>query len=88
MWVTVLVSQPSVSMETETTQRICSPSRPGRPTVFITSRKQRALAGLALRRSGALACREFALELLDLGAGGFPKSLVERVAGFDLAGVD
>ena len=28
MWVTVLASQPSVSIDTETTQRICSPSLP------------------------------------------------------------
>ncbi len=35
---TVLASQPSVSMETETTHRIASPSRPCLPTVFITSR--------------------------------------------------
>ena len=38
-WVTVLASQPSESMETETTQRIDSPRRPGLPTVFITSRR-------------------------------------------------
>ena len=37
---TVLASQPSVSIETETTQRICSPSRPFLPTVFITSRSR------------------------------------------------
>jgi len=40
MWVTVLVSHPSVSIETETTQRTCSPSRPGLPTVFMTSRSR------------------------------------------------
>ena len=34
-WVTVLASQPSVSMETETTQRMGSPSLPSLPTVFI-----------------------------------------------------
>ena len=38
MWVTVLASQPSVSIETETTQRTGSPSLPALPTVFITSR--------------------------------------------------
>ena len=37
-WVTVLASQPSVSIETETTQRIGSPSWPCLPTVFMTSR--------------------------------------------------
>ena len=35
---TVLASQPSVSIETLTTQRTCSPSLPLLPTVFITSR--------------------------------------------------
>ena len=38
MWVTVLASHPSVNIETETTQRIFSPSFPGFPTVFKTSR--------------------------------------------------
>ncbi len=37
-WVTVLASQPSVSIETETTQRMEPPSWPGLPTVFMTSR--------------------------------------------------
>ena len=88
MWVTVLVSQPSVSIDTETTQRICSPSRPGRPTVFITSRSNALSLGFALRAAGAFAGRELALELLDLGTGGVAEALVERIAGFDLAGVD
>ena len=39
-WVTVLASQPSVSIETETTQRIGSPSWSGLPTVFMTSRSR------------------------------------------------
>ena len=42
MWVTVLASQPSVSMATETTQRMSSPSRPGLPTVFMASRSKSA----------------------------------------------
>ena len=37
---TVLASQPSVSMETLTTQRTGSPSLPGLPTVFMTSRRR------------------------------------------------
>ena len=37
-WVTVFASQPSVSIETDTTQRIEPPSCPGLPTVFMTSR--------------------------------------------------
>ena len=36
-WVTVLASQPSVSIETETTQRMDSPRRPSLPTVFMVS---------------------------------------------------
>ena len=36
--VTVFASQPSVSMETETTQRMEPPSWPYLPTVFMTSR--------------------------------------------------
>jgi len=36
----VLATHPSVSMETETTQRIDWPSRPFLPTVFITSRSR------------------------------------------------
>jgi len=43
-WVTVLAYQPSVSMETETTQRTDSPRVPGwvpgLPTVFMTSRSR------------------------------------------------
>ena len=34
----MLASQPSVSMETETTQRMSPPRVPGLPTVFMTSR--------------------------------------------------
>jgi hypothetical protein len=38
MWVTVLASHPSVSIDTLTTQRTCSPGSPRLPTVFTTSR--------------------------------------------------
>ena len=88
MWVTVLVSQPSVSIDTETTQRICSPSRPGRPTVFITSRSRSLSLVSPCAAAGAFAGGQLALELLDLGAGGVAEALVERLAGLDLAGVD
>ena len=50
--------------------------------------QQCGFARFALRGAGALAGRELALELLDLRTGGFAESLVERVAGLDLAGVD
>ena len=36
--VTVFASQPSVSIDTETTQRVEPPSWPYLPTVFMTSR--------------------------------------------------
>ena len=85
---TVLVSQPSVSIDTDTTQRICSPSRPGRPTVFITSRSSALSLVSPCDAAGTFAGGELALELLDLGTGGVPEALVQRVAGFDLAGVD
>ena len=39
-WVTVRASQPSVSIETETTHRIDPPRAPGLPTVFMTSRSR------------------------------------------------
>ena len=39
-WVTVFASQPSVSIETETTQRVSPPSRPDLPTVFMASRSR------------------------------------------------
>ena len=50
-WVTVLASQPSVSMETETTQRMEPPNCPGLPTVFMTSRRK-FLVGELLRLLG------------------------------------
>ena len=40
MWVTVFASHPSLSIETDTTQRIESPSVFGLPTVFSTSRRR------------------------------------------------
>ena len=67
MWVTVLASQPSVSIETETTQRMCSPSRPGLPTVFITSRSSSASVSLSSGGAVARALHHLAAELLDFG---------------------
>ena len=52
MWVTVLASQPSVSMQTDTTQRICSPSLPGLPIVFITSRSRSSSVRSSVDRPG------------------------------------
>ena len=51
-WVTVLASQPSVSMETLTTHLTCSPSLPALPTVFITSRSRSSSVRLSASRPG------------------------------------
>ena len=51
-WVTVLASHPSVSIETLTTHRTCSPSLPGLPTVFITSRSRSSSVRLSASRPG------------------------------------
>ena len=88
MWVTVLVSQPSVSMETETTQRICSPRRPGRPTVFITSRSSALSLASPCAAPAPSRAASSRLNCSISGPAASRKSLVERVAGFDLAGVD
>jgi hypothetical protein len=85
MWVTVLASQPSVSIETETTQRTCSPSLPGLPTVFITSRSRSSSVSCRRPRRGSAAV--LGLELLDLPAAIFLKS-AHRLAGLELGGVD
>src|SRR6266851_2689937 len=52
MWVTVLASQPSVSMDTLTTHRTGSPSLSFLPTVFITSRRISALSTSSADRPG------------------------------------
>ncbi len=51
-WVTVLASQPSVSMETLTTHLTCSPSLPALPTVFITSRSRSSSVRSSASRPG------------------------------------
>ena len=88
MWVTVLASQPSVSIETETTQRICSPSWPGLPTVFMTSRSRSwsVIFSPALRVAGAL--HDLAAERSISSAAIVAEVLVERLAGFELLAVD
>ena len=65
MCVTVLASHPSVSIDTETTQRISAPSRPARPTVFMTSRRISASVRFVGLR-GSPRSLLFALEFLDL----------------------
>ena len=65
-WVTVLASQPSVSMETETTQRMDPPSRPCLPTVFITSRSSSWSVMFSACAAVAGALDDLAAEALDL----------------------
>ena len=49
---TVLASQPSVSIETETTQRTCSPRRSFLPMVFMTSRRRSSSVMSSTERPG------------------------------------
>ena len=88
MWVTVLASQPSVSIETETTQRI------GLAEAVLLADgvhhlAQQVLVGDVLAGphvAGAL--DDLAAEALDLVRGHVAEVLVERLAGFELFGVD
>ena len=51
-WVTVRASQPSLSIETDTTQRVRPPRRPSTPTVLTTSRsRSSSVSRSACRRS-------------------------------------
>ena len=86
MCVTVLASQPSVSMETETTQRTCSPSLPGLPTVFSTSRIRSSSVSSSASRPGKR-CAVLGLELLDLGGGELLELGAHALAGLELLAV-
>ena len=88
MWVTVLASQPSVSIETETTQRMLSPRRPGLPTVFMTSRRRSWSLIFSPACASPVRCDEIAPEALDLVRCHGAEVLVERLAGFELFAVD
>ena len=87
-WVTVLASQPSVSIETETTQRMEPPSCPGLPTVFMTSRSNSWSVMFSPARGIAGALDDLAAEALDLVGRHAAEIVVERVAGFELLAVD
>ena len=87
-WVTVFASQPSVSIETETTQRIVAPRRPSLPTVFMTSRRRSWSLMFVAGPRIARALDDLATEALDLVAGRFPKVLVEILAGLKLFAID
>ena len=86
--VTVLASQPSVSIETETTQRMEPPSWPGLPTVFMTSRSSSWSVMFVAGAGIARALDDLAAEALDLVGGHAAEVVVERVAGFELLAVD
>ena len=85
---TVLASQPSVSIETETTQRMEPPSWPGLPTVFMTSRSRSWSVMLLACAQVPGALDDLAAEALDLVGGHGAEIVVERVAGFELLAVD
>ncbi len=85
-WVTVLASQPSVSIETLTTHLTCSPSLPALPTVFITSRSRSSSVrslGIAAGEAGAV----FGLELVDFAGGDLLEIVAHGLAGFELLAV-
>ena len=87
MWVTVLASQPSVSIETDTTHGSCSPSCPAcRPCSSPRAEGPRR-SGLGVAPGKALAV--LGLELLDLARWRcFLNSAAQRLARLELRGVD
>ena len=87
MWVTVLASQPSVSIETLTTQRTCSPSGPRLPTVFITSRSS-SLSSIFSTSAPGVARAVLRLEGRDLRGRGLLEVVLHPVAGLELRRVD
>ena len=84
---TVLASQPSVSIETLTTQRTSAPSLPFLPTVFITSRSRSSIGEL-VGVGARVALAVLSLELGDLQPGGLLEVVLERLAGLELRGVN
>ena len=87
-WVTVLASQPSVSIETETTQRIDA-AELARLADGVHDLAQQVLVGDVLAGAGvAGALDDLAAEPLDLVGGHAAEVVVERVAGFELLAVD
>ena len=87
MWVTVLASQPSVSIETETTQRMsCAQAAGLADGVHDLAQDVLVLdvVGAAAREPGDV----LALELLDLAGGGLLERRVQGVAAVELHRVD
>ena len=91
-WVTVLASQPSVSIETETTQRIDPPKLAVLADGVHDFAKQRHvvefLAALQLVGQLAAALDDLAAEALDLVGCHVAEIVVQRLAGFELLAVD
>ena len=86
MWVTVLASQPSVSIETDTTQRMSSPSRSGLAD-RVDHLAQDVLVADVVRAAAGEPGDVLALELVDLAGGGLLEGGVEGVAPVELRGV-
>ena len=84
----MLASHPSVSIETETTQRIEPPSCPCLPTVFMTSRSNSWSVMFSAGTDITCAFDDFTPESLNLVGGHAAEIVVERVAGFELLAVD
>ena len=86
--VTVLASQPSVNIETETTQRMLLPNL-ARLADRVQHFAQQFLIGDAVRVAGfARAFGDLAAESLDFVARHAAEFLVQRVARFELLAVD
>ena len=85
---TVLASQPSVSIETETTQRI-ELAELARLADRVHDLAQQVLVGDVLAGAAvAGALDDLAPEALDLVGGHVAEVVVERIAGFELLAVD
>ena len=81
----MFASQPSVSIETLTTHLTCSPSLPGLPTVFITSRSRSSSVRFSASRPGKRA-RYSALNSSISTGGDFLEVVAHGLARFELLG--
>ncbi len=87
-WVTVLASQPSVSIETETTQRMELAQAPGLADGVHHLAQQVLVGDVVARARVAGALDDLAAEALDLVGGHGAEVVVQRLAGFELLAVD
>ena len=88
MCVTVFASQPSVSMETETTQRMAPPSCPGLPTVFMTSRSSSWSEMLSPACASPAAFDYLPPKALNLVGRHRSEVIVKCITSFELLAVD